>query len=76
MGERVLPTVRKLSEAAKRGGDDRAKRPLETGTPGPKNMIREVRREEEGAAHRKCECSSLGVRWWWMLTMNSHGVEI
>jgi len=49
MGERVLPTVRTLSEAAKRGGD-RSKRPLETRTPGPKNMIREVRQEEEGAA--------------------------
>jgi len=40
MGKRVLPTVPTLSEAAKRGGD-RAKRPLETRTPGPKDMIRE-----------------------------------
>ena len=39
-------------------------------------MIREVRREEEGAAHGECECSSLRVRWWWMFTMTSHGVEI
>jgi len=39
-------------------------------------MIREVRREGEGAAHGECGCSSLRVRWWWMLTMNSHGVEI
>jgi len=39
-------------------------------------MIREVRQEWEGAAHVECRCSSLRVRWWWMLTMNSHGVEI
>ena len=39
-------------------------------------MMREVRREGEGAADRECECSSLSVRWWWMLTMNSHGVQI
>jgi len=71
IGERVLPTVR---ARAKRGGD-RAKGPLETRTPGPKNMMREVRREGGGAAHGKCGCSSLRVRWWGMLTMNSHGVE-
>ena len=54
MGERVLPTVR---ARAKKGGD-RAKRPLETRTPGPKDMMREVRREggvqlmeSAGAAH-------------------------
>ena len=39
-------------------------------------MIREVRGEGEGAAHGEYGCSSLRVRWWWMLTMNSHGVEI
>ena len=39
-------------------------------------MIREVRREGEGAAYGECGCSSLRVRWWWMLTTNSHGVEI
>jgi len=39
-------------------------------------MIREVRREGEGAAHGECWCSSLRVRGWWMLTMNAHGVEI
>jgi len=39
-------------------------------------MIREVRREGEGAAHGECGCSSLRVRCWWMLTINSHGVEI
>jgi len=60
---------------AKTGGD-RPQRPLETRTPGPKDMIREVRREGEGAAHGEGGCSSLRVRWWWMLTMNSHGVEI
>ena len=43
-------TKRGSEVQAKRGGD-RAKRPLETGMPGPKNMIREVRHEEEGAAH-------------------------
>jgi len=39
-------------------------------------MIKEVGREGEGAAQGECGCSSLRVRWWWMLTMNSHGVEI
>jgi len=39
-------------------------------------MIREVRLEGEGAAHGECGCSTLRVRWWWMLTMNSHGIEI
>ena len=39
-------------------------------------MIREVRPEEEGAAHGECGCSSLRVRWLWMLTINSHGVQI
>ena len=39
-------------------------------------MIREVSQEGEGAAHGECGCSSLKVRWWWMLTINSHGVEI
>jgi len=38
-------------------------------------MIREVRREGEGAAQGECGYSSLRVREW-MLTMNSHGVEI
>ena len=38
-------------------------------------MMREVRREGEGAADGECGCSSLRVRCWWMLTMNSHGVE-
>jgi len=56
-------------------GGSRAKRALETRTPGPKDMIREVRREGEGAAHGECGRSSLRV-WEWMLTMNSHGVEI
>jgi len=42
--------------------------------PGPKEMIREVRREGKGAAHGECGCSSLRVRGR-MLTMNSHGVE-
>ena len=46
---------------AKRGVD-RAKRPLETRTPGPKEMIREVRREGGGAAHGECGCSSLSIR--------------
>ena len=43
--------------------------------PGSEDMIREVRREGEGAAQRECRCSSLRVRKW-MLTMDSHGVEI
>jgi len=38
-------------------------------------MIRELRREGEGAADGECGCSSLRVRES-MLTMNSHGVEI
>ena len=57
-------------------GRSRAERPLETRTPGPKDMIREVRREGRGAAHREYRCSSLRVRCWWMLTTNPHGVEI
>ena len=36
--------------------------------PGPEDRIREVK---AGGG-----CSSLGVRGGWMLTMNSHGVEI
>jgi len=56
-------------------GGSGAKRPLETRTPGPKDRTREVGQEGEGAAHRECGCSSLRVREW-MLTMNSHGVEI
>jgi len=63
------------SEAGAERGEGRAKRPLETRTPGPQDMIREVRREGEPAAHRECGCSSLRVREW-MLAMNSHGVEI
>jgi len=39
-------------------------------------MIREVKRHGEGAAHGECRCSSLRVRCWWMLTINSHAVEI
>jgi len=39
-------------------------------------MIREVRREGGGAANGECGCSSLRVRWWWVLTMNSNGIEI
>jgi len=38
-------------------------------------MMTERRREGEGAPHGECGCSSLRVREW-MLTMNSHGVEI
>jgi len=44
--------------------------------PGLKDMIREVRREGEGAAHGECGSRSLSVQGRWMLTMNSHGVEI
>jgi len=72
-----LPTVQVLSEAAKqvrRKEGVEPNDPIETRTPGPKDMIREVRREGEGAAHGECACSSLRVREW-MLTMNSHGVE-
>jgi len=39
-------------------------------------MIREVKREGEGAAHGECGCSYLRVRWWWMLTMKSDSVKI
>jgi len=73
-----LPTVQNAKrgrEASAEKGGRRAKRPLETRIPGPKNMIREVRWEGVGAAHRECRYSSLRVREW-MLTMNSHGVEI
>jgi len=57
------------SEARAEKEGSRAKRPLETRTPGPKDMIREVRGEGGG-------CSSLRVRRWWMPTINSHGVAI
>jgi len=43
---------------------------------GPKPIIREVRRAGGGAAQEECGYSSLRVRGWWMLTMNSHGIEI
>jgi len=39
-------------------------------------MIREIRKEGEDAAQGECGCSALRVRWWWMWTINSHGVEI
>jgi len=50
------------SEASAERGGGRAQCPLETWTPGPEDMIREVRQEVEGAAHRECGCSSLRVR--------------
>jgi len=31
---------------------------------------------EGGAADGQCWCRSLRVRGWWMLTKNSHGMEI
>jgi len=65
MGERVLPTVQALSEMAKTRVErerETAKCFLETRTPKSKNMIREVRQEGGGAAHRECGCSSLRVR--------------
>jgi len=36
-----------------RKGGDRAKRPLETRVPGPKDMMREVRREGGGGRSRR-----------------------
>jgi len=72
MGERVLPTVQALSEAAKmrvEKGGERVKQLLETRTPKPKEMMREVRREGGGAAHRECGCNSLRVQGQCMLTM-------
>ena len=39
-------------------------------------MIREVKREGGGAADGECGCSLPRVPAWWMLTMNSDGVEI
>jgi len=69
-------SAKRGSEARAERGGSGAKRPLETRTPGPKDMMREVRWEGGGAAHGECGCSSLGVREWWMLTMNSHCVEI
>jgi len=54
----------------------RAQHPLDTRTPGPKKVIREVKRQEGGAAYPDCGCSSLQVPGWWMFRMNSHGVEI
>jgi len=67
--------VRQQKARAKRGGE-RAKRLLETRTLKSKNMMREVRREGGGAADGEWGCSSLRVWGWWMLTMNSHAVEI
>ena len=49
-------------------GGGRAKGRIETMTPGPKNMIREVRREGG--------CSSRRLRCWWIWTINYHGFEI
>ena len=46
MGKRALPTMQALSEAVKTRagrGKGRAKLPLETRRPNPKDMIREVR---------------------------------
>ena len=79
MGERVLPTMRTLSEAAKRNQKEAGIEPVnpkKQGRQGPRIMIREVWRVGEGAAHRECRCSSLRVRWWRILTINSHSVEI
>jgi len=49
----------------------------------PRNKDARAQGHDEGskagggcAAHGECGCSSLRVRGWWMLTMNSHGVEI
>jgi len=58
MGERVLPTVQVLSEVAKTRVEREGKltvRPLETRTPKPKIMIREME-GGEGAAPWKCRC--------------------
>jgi len=53
----TLQTAKRGSEARAEKGGSRAKRPLETRTPGPKDMIREVRREGKGSAHGECGCS-------------------
>ena len=70
MGERVFPIVQALRQAAKtraKKRGERAKRPLETRTPKPKNMKGEVR--PVGGVQLT---GSAG----WMLTMKPHGVEI
>jgi len=69
-------SAKRGSEAQAERVSDRAKQALETRTPGPKDMIRKVRRKGEDATHGEYGYSSLRVRWWWMLTRNSHGVEI
>jgi len=74
-GLQTVQNAKRGREASGEKGGSRAKRPLETRTPGPKDMIRQVRGQGEGAAHGACGRSSLKVREW-MLTMNSHGVEI
>jgi len=79
MGKRALPTVEALSEAAK----TRAKRGGRESQMTPRNKYAKAQEHDEGskaggggAALGECRCSSLRVRGWWMLTMNSHGVEI
>jgi len=43
--------AKRASEAQAERGGDRAKRLIEARTPGPKDIMREVREEGEGAVH-------------------------
>ena len=42
----------------------------------PRNKEAGAQEHDKGSKAGGGGCSSLEVRWWWMLTMNSHGVEI
>ena len=71
-----MQNAKRGSEASADKGGSRPKRPLERRKLGFKDMIRQVRQEGRGAAHGECGCSSIRVRGWRMLTMNSHCIEI
>jgi len=42
----------------------------------PRNKDARAQGHDEGSKAGGGGCSSLRVRGWWMLTVNSHGVEI
>jgi len=70
-----VQNAKRGSDTRPENGGSRAKLPLETRTPGPKDIMREVSQEGESAAHGGCGCSSLRVPEW-IFTINSHSVEI
>ena len=79
MGKRVLPTVQALSEVA-RNASGEGEGASQT-TPGNKDTKAQEHDKGSkvgggGAAHGECQCSSLRVRGWWIITINSHGIGI